>query len=511
MSRLIRVFGSLAVLAAAVLFAPLAATADTGPDATQQPLWLATGGSSGVWLVQRDNEQATLGLVTVQDGQQSIRRVQRFAEFPILMTGLPEGPLLVFQERQAGNERIYPLRQGRFRISASGQAITGSLEAMPPFRTGDRVVAAASASGRAYLLTSSEDVDQGASLYALVGRAWLRVEVPIELSDASLAPSSLRLMSVGDRLRVLLDGQDESFSVLWTLGEVNPVLNDPHRLAANWSSVDIPIGLRSRASMALGLGDDAVVLMEDESGLDCLVLRRQGAMLLARLEEKSLPESVQTDGARLWLFYSTEDSQLEAVVLAKDGQQLAEGPLQASTRSSGGEGALFLLLVAWSLVISVMVMMMPQNRHLRIVLPPDGYVLAEPSRRLFAAIIDLLPGMVLTSLMWGKPLVWWLSPLSEIIAADGSAPLFTLACLTFVYVSIGDGIFGRTLGKQLTCCRTIIDGGGVPGLRVGAMRSFLKVFCPPLVVVLLLMPYAPSPWSFGTVVVRRDRETVSEE
>ncbi|MFI4856055.1 MAG: RDD family protein, partial [Phycisphaerales bacterium JB065] len=182
---------------------------------------------------------------------------------------------------------------------------------------------------------------------------------------------------------------------------------------------------------------------------------------------------------------------------------LAEGELQIGALRGGEDGVVFLLLMAWAVVISLMVVAMPQNRQIRVILPQDGFVLAEPSRRLFAALIDLVPGVLVVSLIWGKPLTWWFGPLNEIVVADGSMPVFALACFTFGYLAIADGLFGRTLGKALLGCRVMTEDGGVPGLRKGAMRSFFKVFCPPLVVMLLLMPYAPVPWAFGTVVVRR--------
>ncbi|MFU8828071.1 MAG: RDD family protein, partial [Phycisphaerales bacterium] len=472
-------------------------------NAPADPAWLAAGGPSNVWVVQRDGEESLLSLVELSDGVAGMRLAQRFAEFPVYMTGLAEGPLLVFAPRIDAGESIYPLRRGRFRQASPGLPVTGSLQAMMPLRTGERLVAVESAGGRAHLLTYSDDVDRGATLHVQAGREWVRVRLPLELADASLSPADLRLLRMGGRLGVLVDGTHESVSVLWSLESVDFDSVDPDDgAAAEWKSVEVPLGLRGREAIAVGLGDEAVVVMVQDGGVDCLVLRRQGVIRMARVDGRQMPLAVVADADRLWLLYEGEDRAIEAVVLARDGTVVSDGPIGAASRG-GEEGALFLLLVGWSVVMSVLVLMMPQNRHIRLVVPPEGYALAEPSRRVLAALLDLLPGLVLTSLMWGKPLTWWLSPLGEIIAAEGSMPVFTLAVLTFLYMAIGDGLFGRTVGKRLTGCRTIVEGGGKPGLRLGMMRSFLKVFCPPLIVVLLLMPYVPAPWSFGTVVVRK--------
>lgn len=469
------------------------------------------GGESGVWIAQAEGEAFRLSLAEVSEEQIGLRRVVGMGELPHLMIPSGSGPLLFFGARGEGPERIYPVRRGRFEDRA-GLAITGSLEATTPLQTTHELVSGETAGGRVFVLLSPTDPDSGVFLLTLEGHRWMRVRLPVELSDASLEPDKLRLLDAGGELGVLVDGPSEDLSVLWTLGAIEfGAAEDAEGLPAQWTLSEIPLGLRGRSAIVAGLGDEAVVIAEHEAGVECLALRRQGAIRFALLEERAMPRLVVSHKDRLWLFSDGEDNTIDATVLSRDGVVIAEGPLGDALRRSGEDGVLFLLLVAWSIVISALVLMMPQNRQIRIVIPPQGYALAEPSRRLFAAIIDLLPGMIVVSLLWSKPLSWWLSPLSEIIAADGSMPLFTLALLTFGYMAVADGVFGRTLGKMTTGCRTMNEDGEKPGLRRGAARSFLKVFCPPLVVVLLLMPYAPAPWSFGTVVVKRTNVEAPEE
>lgn len=506
-NRLMRGVG----LAMLIVLAPIVIGAQTEASSDSGALWRSSGGSLGVWVARQQDNSFRLLLGEIIEEKPSLRPALTLGELPRFMIGAADGPLLIFEARGEGPQRMYPIRQGDFEDRA-GVAITGSLIAMPPLVTMDRLVCGVSAGGRIYLLAASSESDRGAVLYTHENRQWLSVRLPVELADASLTPESLRLLEVGGRLGVLLDGPTEDLSVLWTLAEIDFSV-DPamEGYPSRWESIEIPLDLRNRAAIATAVGDEAVVIAETDGGVECVLLRRQGAIRIAMLEERSMPVAVAATSDRLWLLSDASEGEIEALVIDRDGTVVAEGTLGEAPRRAGEDGVLFMLLVAWSVVISGLILMMQQGRRIRIVIPPEGYALAEPSRRLFAGLIDLLPGMAVVSLLWGKPLAWWLSPLHEIVAADGSMPVFALAWITFGYMSLADGLTGRTIGRALTGCRVVSEDGQAPGIRRAAARSFLKVFCPPLVVVMLLMPYAPSPWSFGTVVVRKVTKGREEE
>ncbi len=465
--------------------------------------WLVVGDDLGVWLARNEGEKFGLLLAQRDESTAGLRRVTVLGEMPQLLVGTPSGPLLFFEARGRGDERIYPVRLGSYEDRA-GLAIVGSLEASTPLRTTDELVAGVAADDTVFLLLDSADPNRGAVLLAKDGRDWQPVRLPVELADASRDIADLRLLRLDGGLSILVDGLVRGESVLWTLRSLE--FGDGDEATSEWESVTLGVDLRDRKAFAVGLGDEAIVLREAEGSVEGLVLRRQGAIRFALLEGEPAPEEVATHDREIWLLRHGADDAVLATVLSRDGTVLASGELAVGALRGGEDGLLFLLLVAWSVVISAMVLVLPQNRKLRIIVPPDGFVLAEPARRMLASVIDLLPGVILVSLVWQKPVEWWLSPLSEIVSADGSMPIFTLAWATFGYLAIADGVWGRTLGKLLVGCRTVTDDGGSPGLRRGAARSFLKVFCPPLVVVLLLMPYAPAPWSFGTVVVRKSTD-----
>lgn len=488
------------------MLVPLAAETAFADQTASNVAWRASAGPDGVWTAQASEGSPALWLAEVIDGEPAFRRASSIGELPRLMIGSESGPLLIFEARGDGEQRMYPIRRGDF-TDRAGLAITGSLVATAPLFTQHTLISGVSAGGQAYVLAESEHVDHGAVLFTLEQGRWSEVRLPLELADASLDAGSLLLVEVDRKLGVLTDGETQETSVLWTLDQLDSAA-DGSALGtrANWTALELPIGVRMGGTAAVGLGDELILVTERDGGLECLVQRRQGAIRFARLDGRSLPEAVVAQGSQLWLLNTGDDGGVQATVVGRSGETVAEGVLNESARRGGEDGLVLLLLVAWSVVISILILFMQQGKQIRIVLPPQGYALAEPSRRLFAAFIDLLPGMVLVSMMWDKPLGWWLSPLHEIVAADGSMPILTLAWLTFGYLTFADGLTGRTLGRVVTGCRVMTEGGKVPGLRRGAARSFLKVFCPPLVVLLLLMPYAPSPWSFGTVVVRRIAE-----
>jgi uncharacterized RDD family membrane protein YckC len=465
--------------------------------------WRAAAGADGVWTARTTEDSSSLWLAEIVDGNPALRRVVSMGELPRLMVGTESGPLLFFEARGEGEQRMYPVRRGDF-TDRAGIAVTGDLVATSPLVTQHELISGASAGGRPYLLAASEHIDHGAVLYTLERGRWAEVRLPVELADASLDPSSLLLVEVDGKLGVLTGGETDESSVLWSLDQLEIAENGSDaRYPASWTALELPIGLGRGSTAAVGLGDELILVTETTDGIACLVQRRQGAIRFAAFEGRRLPEAVIAHESQLWILDSDSDGEIQALVVGRNGETVAEGVLNESARRGGEDGIVLLLLVAWSVLISIMILFMQQGKQIRIVLPPRGFAMAEPSRRLFAALIDLLPGMVLVSLIFGKPLAWWLSPLHEIIAADGSMPIFTLAWLTFGYLTLADGLTGRTLGRLATGCRVMTEDGKVPGLRRAAARSFLKVFCPPLVVLLVLMPYAPAPWSFGTVVVRQ--------
>lgn len=481
------------------------AVAQDGAASTEAPGqhqgWLAAGGDLGVWVARDSGGRVDLLLAQREEKVVGLRRVTELGELPECIVGTSDGPLLIFGPRGEGKDRFYPVRLGSYEDRA-GLAVIGSLEAMTPLYTSDRLVGGVEAGGRVYLHLDSPDADRGAKLLVLERKDWVEVALPVELSDASLDPQRVELIGLGEGLGVLIPGEVPGESVLWTL---DPSLAQADRGGGGhgWERTVVRFELHDREVIGLGFGDETVLLAEEGDALECLVLRRQGAIRFALVEGELLPEGVAVHDEELWLLNSGPEEGLVARVLGRDGLVLAEGELRIGALRGGEDGVVFLLLMAWAVVVSLLVVAMPQNRQIRVILPPEGYVLAEPSRRLFAALIDLVPGVLVVSLIWGKPLTWWFGPLNGIVVADGSMPVFALACFTFGYLAIADGLFGRTVGKALTGCRVLAEDGGVPGLRKGAMRSFFKVFCPPLVVMLLLMPYAPVPWAFGTVVVRR--------
>lgn len=86
---------------------------------------------------------------------------------------------------------------------------------------------------------------------------------------------------------------------------------------------------------------------------------------------------------------------------------------------------------------------------------PAGVVLAEPLRRLTAFMLDYLPAAVLTASVFG------LAPLALVdlgTLASGSAGLWhVLVALGVgcVHSTIGEAVFGRSLGKWLTGCEVV--------------------------------------------------------
>src|SRR5690606_29291290 len=113
---------------------------------------------------------------------------------------------------------------------------------------------------------------------------------------------------------------------------------------SRWESIEIPLDLRNRAAIATAVGDEAVVIAETDRGVECVLLRRQGAIRIAMLEERSMPVAVAATSDRLWLLSDASEGEIEALVIDRDGTVVAEGTLGEAPRRAGEDGVLFLLL-----------------------------------------------------------------------------------------------------------------------------------------------------------------------
>jgi len=116
---------------------------------------------------------------------------------------------------------------------------------------------------------------------------------------------------------------------------------------------------------------------------------------------------------------------------------------------------------------------------------PNSIQLADPWRRLAAAIIDLIPAVVATSPLWVVPLSEFgvLSPrlladpeLAQSLMASRVAPSWYLVIAVYAtYCGFWEWLWGTTPGKRILGCRVITATGGRPTVQQVVVRNVVRI------------------------------------
>ncbi len=211
--------------------------------------------------------------------------------------------------------------------------------------------------------------------------------------------------------------------------------------------------------------------------------------------------------AAVYWFDAEETRRLRSAVVSSISGEIVYEGFAGSAGPLKKEDLQFIALVAGSvLLIVVLFLVRPEGDLQQEPVLPEGTALAEPSARFFAAMIDVFPAAVVSSMVWGVPIWAAVSPGLAIEQSAGLSPIFLTAALYFFHSALGDWMGGRTIGKRVAGCRTV-DVSGRPRLRLrqALMRNLFKAVFPPLTMLLLLDPSRrhPADQVSGTIVVSR--------
>lgn len=137
-------------------------------------------------------------------------------------------------------------------------------------------------------------------------------------------------------------------------------------------------------------------------------------------------------------------------VSATTGKPLYRGPLRSDYWLSTRE---YQVLVAMLVVVmgAVLVFVLRTEPTPSAALP-RGVSLAEPSRRFLAAVIDYLPAALLVESLFSLPTGTLLLPSQMIGQPFTIWALLTAFGLSAAHATVGEWLFGRSLGKLLTGC-----------------------------------------------------------
>ncbi len=137
-------------------------------------------------------------------------------------------------------------------------------------------------------------------------------------------------------------------------------------------------------------------------------------------------------------------------VSVSTGAILYEGPLRADSWLSLREYQLLALLLV--LVMGSVVVFVLRSDPARPPALPAGVVMAEPGRRLAATLLDYVPAALVVESLWSLPSGTLLLP-SRVFGDQFELVAFVAALLlAAAHATLGEWMFGRSLGKLLTGC-----------------------------------------------------------
>ncbi len=358
--------------------------------------------------------------------------------------------------------------------------------------------------GPAALLTGMGEQDR-ARVLALRGVEWEAVDLPAPIGDSTRLDLTTR-----DGEPVLLAMSDAGGSATaWTLKRTE-------RDEPAWRWEPEPIAPAREDERVVGVGRSMVAWSRaPEGGVRLRLLRESGAYDLSPVPGVSERFGVVAGDQRVnvvWL--SRERSEgvdreilRIAVVSTVTGKTLYEGPIQTGTQLSGRD-LQTLALLAGAVMLTVLVLVLrPSPDETGAVALPEGTSLAEPWRRAAGVLIDLAPGMALAATVFNVSLE---DMGAAAVMAANATPRPVMAFLTGVVLTaaheiVGECVLGRSLGKWAVGCRVVTLTGSKPALWQAAVRTVLKLFCPPLAFFVLIDPRRRHPADIlaRTVVVMK--------
>jgi len=246
-----------------------------------------------------------------------------------------------------------------------------------------------------------------------------------------------------------------------------------------------------------------------ESGLMLSVVQSGRVFPLAELAAVPEDHAVMGLGETIVAYWFDAEETLRlrsAAVSVNTGDPLYEG-FAGSPGPLKQQDVQFIALVAGSvLLIVILFVLRPEGDLQREPVLPEGSALAEPMSRFFGALVDALPAAAVSALVWDVPVWAALSPGLAIEESAGLNPIFLTAAIYFAHSTLGEWLFGRSLGKMVTGLRTVdVAGRSRVRLKQALMRNLFKAVFPPLTMLLLLDPWRrhPADQVAGTLVVAK--------
>jgi hypothetical protein len=506
------------------VWAALACRVMAGPDVLPSAGGgLSSSGDSHAWFVGPVGEEPRFAVFHVPPrgsglaGDGAMNAAARLTESPEMLAAWDSSVVLAFRPAPAGFgqrlRRVLTVTVTRAPVGEGWRYDSGGRLAPLPSLPGegDLLGLAGTPDGPVALLSGGES---GPELLRLVEESWTPMPLPGGWKAPDPASFPLMVALPGGFGLVSPDGpeagmwrgvvrKDENPSVEWSFGS----------LAFGPGAGPRPTGpmvcVRGRLAYPVRQSDGAVAIWEVDESSAYRIARVDGAgvgfafMGLERDDRLLLawPERSRSPGR------SPDGDRPEAVkyevreVSASTGRVLYSGPPVNRGPVTPSEFRMLALLLLGVMVLIVLFVLRPEAGRAPIALPA-GMALSEPGRRIVAACLDLLPALILGSKATGVPLgdaVGLLGILND-SSGDAVALLAATVAIGFGHSTLGEWLFGRSVGKVLTGCavvrvRLIRSADGTitpvaekPTLWRAAVRNAVKWLAGPIALAGLNLP-----------------------
>lgn len=455
------------------------------------PMEIPTGGVNGE-TVQRG--QLCLFSAGKDLGSALIMRAHSVVEAPLFMSAHGDRLTFVYDTERSGaaaNEddagRMRPVRSVRIFTTEAETFFVDPMDRYaiePPLRfQGELLDAADSALGLAVL----GRVDEEFALQVLGRDGWTERALP-----TGVAPP-MRLLAHRDQLALI--AASDGGAAIWTLGALDG--------AWSGSPIDaraLEVDVFSSPGGLVGRSYDA-----ETRRIEYELIRKDGVAPLATMDGVAPQHAVARLGENIVAAWMDEEAptRMRAVIISSiTGQTLYADFVNFGPPLTPADLRVVAFLLS-AVMLGVLLFILKPETPAQAA-PPKGWMVAEPSRRLFAAAIDGALACVGSALIWQAPIEETFDPSYLLLMSDGDSwPVLTAMGIYFVHGAIGEWLFERTAGKALLRIRTHSTRGARMKVWQSCARNLVKVIVPPLVALVLFEPNRRHPGDLlgGTIVI----------
>lgn len=474
---MIRRWGILAAACAAFMGWANAQVGSVGAAESESP--------SHAWLVIPNDNDVSIGHVPPREAAGManaapgfVRPVRSIRETPEAIAGIGDRVLLVFGPTRADSRairRVLTLRSVPAGVSGLWTDLPSDVFGVAPSLPGaGRLVDLAVSGGRNASVYALMARDGELSLRRLTEEAWEPVDLPPEVGAGAFQAA---LVSHGPGVLFAVRGSGETRA--WAMGP-----------DGSWT----PVGLADwetfwNARWRRGFGREVVTGTPGDGGTEIRSVTPEGSWSLGRVDAPAdAAPVVLASSDRLVLVGRVEDGAVHVWEMSLNtGRIIHAGPVQHRAPISVGEFRLIVAMMLGVMVTALVVIIRPSGDATWTV--PDGFVLADPGRRLIATVLDVLL------------MAWTVAPAFgvtvreiitlQVVVMEGQAWLVVPAIMVGGALAMGvwEGLLGFSPGKFLVGLRVYRAKAGEPeklGVFWGLVRATIKWMVPPVAMVALV-------------------------